>query len=109
MKTLHDEPSELILDRIYLNDETRKIIIGGHEGVITGGGGGWGEVAICVNFGDTQIIKRERESEDYRGLPNDGQPSRLQTYDWEREGEDGIYYITLADAMREEHHSIDST
>ena len=95
MKTLQDEPSDLILGRIYRRDQTRNIIIDGKRGTISGGGGGWGNTAICCNFDGVEIIARERESEDYEQQDS----GRLEVYRWERADEPGIYYYLLADAI----------
>lgn len=100
MKIITNEPSSLILDRIYSHNQTRTIIVNGQRGTITSGSGGWGEVAIRVTIGDMCIVARERESEDYDGpIPEDGCPNRLELYGWEIEDEDG-YYLVLSDALR---------
>jgi hypothetical protein len=96
MKRLHCEPSALILDRVYQSNQIRPITIDGHVGILTAGGGGWGDVAIHATFGDIEIVARERESEDYEQTHEDGCPDRLELYRWER---DGQYYVSLSDAI----------
>jgi len=97
MKPLRTEPSSLILDRVYQQSQVRPVVIDGHCGVIEYAGGGWGNVAVIARFGGVTLTKSERESDDYE-QDCDECPGRLETYDWQHEGDD-TYYATLSDAL----------
>lgn len=107
MKIITTEPSALILDRVYTKNQTRPIKIGDRRGYLKPGTGGWGNVAVLAIFDDDVIVKRERESEDYLQQDENGDPDRLETYNWERPNENKNawapseyrYYWTLADAL----------
>lgn len=109
MKTLNGEPSELVLHRIFEHQQTRRIIVDGQHGTIAGADGGWGQVAIIARFGDATLVKCDRESDDYEQNTSESCPDRLETYDWQYEDEERMYYITLRNALARRKASNKST